>query len=230
MLFALQSYNAYVKHHKITHKELAQAQLALLAAIILQIITRHIGNELLPGSQYLIILTELALAALIGFTVNTKTPKARGLHHLFAVLLLGIISVVNISGLGYVLHSLVTSHGVVNGEKLLASAVAIFITNIIVFALWYWEIDSPGLTRTLWSKFDKDFQFTQQDVGDKEFPGWQPQFVDYLYLSVTNAVNFAPADARPLTHQAKLLMAAQSLVSVFTLALVIARSVSILGA
>lgn len=218
-----------MKHHHISRPELIQAQLALLAAIVLQIVTRHIGNELLPGSQYLIILTELALAALIGFTVNTKTPRARGLHHLFAVLLLGIISIVNISGLAYVLHSLVTSHGIVNGEKLLASAIAIFITNIIVFALWYWEIDSPGLTRTLWSKYDKDFQFTQQDIGDKEFVNWQPQFIDYLFLSVTNAVNFAPADTRPLTRQAKLLMAAQSLVSVFTLALVIARSVSILG-
>lgn len=218
-----------MKHHHISRPELIQAQLALLAAIVLQIVTRHIGNELLPGSQYLIILTELALAGLIGFTVNTKTAKARGLHHLFAVLLLGIISVVNVSGLAYVLHSLVTSHGIVNGEKLLASAIAIFITNIIVFALWYWEIDSPGLTRTLWSKYDKDFQFTQQDIGDKEFPAWQPQFVDYLYVSITNAINFAPADTRPLTRQAKLLMAAQSLVSVFTLALVIARSVSILG-
>jgi uncharacterized membrane protein len=218
-----------VKHHRISRPELIQAQLALLAAIVLQIATKHIGNELLAGSQYLIILTELALAALIGFTVNTKTPKARGLHHLIAVLLLGIISAVNISGLVHVLQSLITSHSVLNGERLLVSAIAIFITNIIVFALWYWEIDSPGLTRTLWSKFDKDFQFTQQDIGDKEFPGWQPQFVDYLYLSVTNAINFAPADTRPLTRQAKLLMAAQSLVSVFTLALVIARSVSILG-
>jgi uncharacterized membrane protein len=97
-----------------------------------------------------------------------------------------------------------------------------------VYALWYWEIDSPGLTRTLWSKYDKDFQFTQQDL-EQEFPRWHPQFLDYLYLSITNAVNFAPADARPLTRQAKMLMASQSLISVFTLALVIARSVSILG-
>jgi uncharacterized membrane protein len=94
--------------------------------------------------------------------------------------------------------------------------------------LWYWEIDSPGLTRTHWSKHNKDFQFTQQDM-QTEFPSWQPQFLDYLFLSVSNAVNFAPADTRPLTHQAKMLMSSQSLISVFTLALVVARSVSILG-
>lgn len=61
-----------------------------------------------------------------------------------------------------------------------------------------------------------------------DFPDWQPQFGDYLYLSITNATNFAPADVRPLTLQAKALMAIQSLISVFTLALVLARSVNIL--
>lgn len=215
-------------HHRITRKELLQAQMALLVAIGLQVLTRHIGNELLPGSQYIIILTEGVLAILIGFTVNMHSERARSLHHAIAVMLLGLISVANISGLIFVLQSLIVEQGIINGEKLLATALAIFATNIIVFSLWYWEIDSPGLTRTHWSKYDKDFQFTQQDM-KSEFPDWQPQFGDYLFVSVTNATNFAPADARPLTHQAKFLMASQSLVSVFTLALVLARSVSILG-
>ena len=212
----------------ITRKELFQAQIALFVAIGLQLAPRRIGSELLPGSQYVIILTELILALLMGFTINLRKPRQRGIHHAFAVLLLALISVANISGLIFVLNSLIVGHGDLNGEQLLISALAIFLTNIIVYALWYWEIDSPGLTLTGWSAHDKDFQFTQQDLA-QEFPRWQPQFGDYLYLSVTNAVNFAPSDARPLTLQAKGLMASQSLVSVFTLALVIARSVSILG-
>ncbi len=214
--------------HRINRNELVQIQLVLLIAIGLQLLTRNIGGDLLPGSQYVIILTEAALAILIGFTVNMHKARSMGIHHAFAVTLLSLISAANISGLVFVLHALIVDHAVVNAEQLLMSAIAIFMTNIIVFALWYWEIDSPGLTRTLWSKYDKDFQFTQNDL-EKEFPDWQPQFGDYLYLSVINAVNFAPADARPLTLQAKTLMAAQSLVSVFTLALVIARSVSVLG-
>lgn len=215
-------------HHRISRAELIQAQLALLTAIVLQIVTRHVGNDILPGSQYFIILTELVLAVLIALTVNIPYKRSKSLYHVLAVLLLGIISVTNASGLIYVLHSLITQHGIVSGERLLVSAIAIFITNIIVFGLWYWEIDSPGLTRTLWSRYEKDFQFAQQDLKE-EFPDWQPQFADYLFVSVTNAVNFAPADTRPLTGQAKMLMAVQSLVSVFTLALLIARSVSILG-
>ena len=213
---------------RISQSELIQVQLAILAAIGLQALTRHIGNDLLPGSQYIIVLTELTLALLIGFTVNRHREDSLGAHRLAAVLLLGLISVVNVSGLVYVLNSLVTHHAALTGERLLASAITIFATNIIVFGLWYWEIDSPGLTRIRWSKHDKDFQFSQQDIG-AEFVDWQPQFGDYLYLSITNAVNFAPADVRPLTLQAKALMAIQSLISVFTLALVIARSVSILG-
>lgn len=212
---------------QIKRSELAQVQLALLAAIGLQVVTRHIGNELIPGSQYVIIVIELVLAVLISVTVNRRRDSNIGAHRAFAVILLALISVINVSGLIYVLHSLLISHSALNGESLLASAIAIFATNIIVFALWYWEIDSPGLTRTRWSRHDKDFQFTQQDIGGLE--NWRPQFGDYLYLSITNAVNFAPADVRPITLQAKALMSVQSLVSVFTLALLIARSVNILG-
>lgn len=213
---------------KISRSELVQVELALLVAIGLQVVTRSVGNELLPGSQLVIILTELGLALLIGLSVNRHRERAMG-HHALAILLLGLISVINVSGLIYVLNALVINHAALNGEQLLASALAIFATNIIVFALWYWEIDSPGLTGLHWSKHDKDFQFTQQETGlSSEFPSWRPQFGDYLYLSITNAVNFAPADVRPITLQAKSLMAVQSLISVFTLALVLARSVSIL--
>lgn len=214
--------------HRITRGELLQAQVALFAAVTLQIIARHTGNDFLPGSQYLIILAEVILIVVLGFTTNMHKARSKGIHSAFAIILLALISFANISGLIFVLHSLIVSHAGLDGVELLATALAIFITNIIVYALWYWEIDSPGLTRTTWSKYDKDFQFTQQDMPD-EFPSWQPQFGDYLYLSITNAVNFAPADTKPLTRQAKALMASQALVSVFTLALVIARSVSILG-
>lgn len=214
--------------HRIGSGELLQAQFALLVAIALQILARRIGTDVVPGSHYFIIVTELVLAVLIVLTANVQRTSGKGLYHVFAVLLLGIISLANASGLIYVLHSLITQQGTVNGENLLASGLAIFVTNIIVFGLWYWEIDSPGLTRTRWSRHDKDFQFVQQDI-KQEFPDWRPEFADYLYISITNAINFAPADSRPLTRQAKMLMALQSLVSVFTLALLIARAVGILG-
>ncbi len=213
--------------HKIARRELVHAQIALFVAIALQVVVWRINQHLLVG-QYLIIPTEIILVVLIGLTANAATDRRFGLHHAVALTVLGLISFANISSLMLVLQSLVTGHLPSSGLELLASALAIFMTNIIVFGLWYWEIDSPGLTRRRWSLSDKDFQFSQQDMRH-EFPKWQPAFLDYMYLSLTNAINFAPADARPLTHSAKGLMGLQALVSVFTLALVIARSVSILG-
>lgn len=213
--------------HHIPRKELIHAQITLFVAIGLQVLVWKMSNELSFGPQYLIVLTEIILAGLIGFTVNMQSAHKMGVHHVFAVILLGLITAANISSLILVLHSLMMGY-IVSGTSLLTSAIAIFMTNIIVFALWYWEIDSPGLSRTRWSKSDQDFQFTQQEM-KSQFPAWRPQFVDYLYVSLTNAINFAPADTRPLTNTAKILMGSQALVSIFTLALVIARAVNILG-
>ncbi len=215
-------------NNKISRHELAQAQVALLGAIALQVFVLLWSQNLSFGPQYLIIATELAMAVLLASTINMHSRNSRKFQEITAGTMLGFISLANIGTLGAVLYSLVIGHAEISAVQLLASAIAIFLTNVIVYALWYWEIDSPGFTSTKWSKHDKDFQFTQQDHPE-EFPQWRPQFADYLYLSITNAVNFAPADSRPLTHVAKLLMASQALVSVFTLALVVSRSVSLLG-
>lgn len=212
----------------ISKRELFHAQLALTAAIVLQVVVLMANDKLALGPQYLLIGTEIGMAVLLAFTLNAHTLHAKTIEKVTAGGLLAFISLANIASLLTVLYSLIVENASVRGEELLVSAVAIFMTNIIVFALWYWEIDSPGLTNRRWSRNDKDFQFTQQDKPD-EFREWKPEFSDYLYLSVTNAINFAPADTRPLTRGAKLLMGIQAMISVFTLALVVARSVSILG-
>jgi hypothetical protein len=174
--------------HKISDNELLQAQVALMVAIVLQVIAWRINHGIFSGPQTFIVSTELVLALIIGFTINKQTMHDRGVHHNAALILLGLISTANISSFIIVLHLLLKR----------------------------------------WSKNDKDFQFTQQDM-KAEYSNWQPEFGDYLYLSLTNAINFAPADTKPLTHSAKMLMSAQALISVFTLALVLARSVTIIG-
>lgn len=211
----------------ISKKELLSAEIALGAAILLQVVVWKTNHHLF-GSQYLIILAEIVLVGIIALFANMKTLHQRSIYRSAALAFLGLISVGNISSLIVVLNELIMGTSEITGLQLLSSAIAIFLTNVIVFALWYWEIDSPGLTQKKWSKSDQDFQFVQQEFKDR-FPGWKPEFFDYLYLSITNAVNFAPADTKPLTRSAKLLMGLQAVVSVFTLALVVARSVSILG-
>lgn len=213
---------------RIARREVVHAQIALLVAVGLQGVVWEVNNELLVGPQLIIIPVELFLIVLTALVARVSTNKGRGIHHVVALCLLALLSVANVSSLALVLHSLIISHTDFSGPELLGSAIAIFMTNIIVFSQWYWEIDSPGLSRKRWSKNDQDFQFTQQDL-KSDFPNWRAAYIDYLYLSVTNAINFASADARPLTHGAKLLMGSQALISVLTLALVVARSVSILG-
>ena len=217
-----------MKVHPIAISELWTAQAALSVAIVLQVVVWYINRDLTYGPHNFIVATEIALALSIGLTARQRHRRVKVLYRFLSTGLLAIISLANIASFLLVARLLIGNSEGLSGRSLLAAALAIFLTNIIVFALWYWEIDSPGLTGSKWSKNDQDFQFTQQDL-QKDFPTWQPGFVDYLYLSITNAINFAPADVRPITHQAKLLMGVQALVSVFTLALVLARSISILG-
>ena len=214
--------------HPITKRELWLAESVLVIAILLQIAVHSISKEFALGPHYLIIVTEIILAIVLIFTATTRHVTEHSLHRTASVGLLGLISLANITSFFLVARSLILGVAELSGYELLLSALAIFATNIIVFALWYWEIDSPGLTGRKWSKNDKDFQFPQQNTST-DFPDWQPTFGDYLYVSSTNAVNFAPADARPLSLQAKALMGFQAMISIFTLALMVARSVNIIG-
>jgi hypothetical protein len=119
----------------------------------------------------------------------------------------------------------------VTGRELIASGLAIYLTNIIVFGLWYWELDSNGIQGQDPAIAPIDFLFPQMTPGD-HYNGpriWVPTFFDYLYVSTTNATAFSPTDTLPLTHRAKLLMSSQSIISLITIALVAARAVNILG-
>lgn len=161
------------------------------------------------------------------FTTNIKSLRGRAIQRNTATILIGLVTLANFASLAVVIYALLQGK-IANGPSLLSSAIAIFFTNVIVYALWYWEIDSPGLTNRRWTKSDRDFQFTQQDLA-KEFPTWKPKFLDYFYISIINSLNGATTSAHPLSAHAKLLMATQAVISLLTLALVVARSVGVLG-
>jgi hypothetical protein len=125
--------------------------------------------------------------------------------------------------------------GLVNGTEgesagaLLARGASIYITNIIVFSLWYWEWDRGGpVARMRGLQPYPDFLFPQMTQPDLAPPDWEPTYVDYLYVSFTNATAFSPTDVMPLSRWAKMLMALQAAVALLTVALVVARAVNIL--
>ncbi|MGJ6124592.1 hypothetical protein QN239_18670 [Mycolicibacterium sp. Y3] len=112
---------------------------------------------------------------------------------------------------------------------LLGSGGAIFVTNILAFALWYWELDRGGpFARHAVEQPYPDFLFPQMTDPDKAKPDWRPTFVDYMYVSFTNVVAFSPTDTMPLARWAKLMMTVQASVAMSTIALVIARAVNVL--
>src|SRR3954470_22461933 len=113
---------------------------------------------------------------------------------------------------------------------LLGSGAAIFGTNVIVFGIWYWELDRGGpFARHAGERPYPDFLFPQMTPPHVSKPDWRPTFVDYLYVSVTNVMAFSPTDTMPLARWAKALMTVQALVALSTAALVISRAVNVLG-
>jgi len=140
----------------------------------------------------------------------------------------GLLSAANATALVLLIRVLLKSEHVTGGE-LAQSAVAVWVTNVICFGFWFWELDRGGPhARCEPDCPPPDFLFPQMTSPEWAPAGWRPRFVDYLYISLTNSTAFSPTDTLPLTQRAKLLMGGQSVISLVTVALVAARAVNIL--
>ena len=201
-------------------------QLSVLAAIGLQL---ALPSHYVFGSRWVLIAAEVLLLIALSFT-TPKEPIFRSLsRRVNAFLLIAVIGLTNLYALVQVADKLLSSGQVVNGRDLILSAFNIFLTNIIIFGLLYWEMDGggPGQRQNA-AGHEQDFLFPQEQNQDYKHPRWRPTFIDYLYLSSTNSMAFSPTDTMPLSRRAKLLMLAQATVSLVTIALVAARAVNIL--
>lgn len=202
-------------------------ELAVVCAIALQLL---LSNQLTVGPKYVIAGLELVL--ILGLRLTEEpTPRPHKWRRRASVFLTALISFANITSLILVCKYLVGGNHTIGGKQLLISAVAIYLTNIIIFGLWYWQMDGGGAGNRGTHQPPVDFLFPQMgsDPEATQQPNWQPSFFDYLYVSVTNATAFSPTDAMPLTHRAKFLMTVQGLVSLSTVALVAARAINILA-
>jgi hypothetical protein len=113
-------------------------------------------------------------------------------------------------------------------STLLASGALIWIGNVMVFSLLYWQFDSGGpLARFRRDRPYPDFAFTQHMSPELAPPGWRPLYVDYLILGLTTSTAFSPTDVMPVSTWAKLTMALQSIISLMVVGLVIARAVNV---
>jgi len=200
--------------------------LAVLLMIGLQV---RLPGELTPAGQWLLPAIELVVLVVLIVAnprrIDRRSPWLRGL----GLALIGTASLANAWSVVLLIDGLV--HGTTGDDPvpLLATGANIWITNVIIFALWYWELDRGGpAARSAGIDPHPDFLFPQMADTSGAFGDWEPQFTDYGYVAFTNAAAFSPTDTMPLSRWAKLAMMLQSAISLVTAALVIARAVNIL--
>jgi uncharacterized membrane protein len=139
----------------------------------------------------------------------------------------GILSAANGASIILLIHQL-ENGAQANAPVLLRAAVHMWVVNVLVFALWFWQLDGGGpVERPKCAPHNRDFLFPQQ-TEPVLMAGWRPLFLDYLFVSFTNSSAFSPTDALPLSRWAKMLMLVQSAISLSLAVMVVARAVNIL--
>jgi hypothetical protein len=220
---------------------LARASVAAIAGLQLLMI-----NDLTVGPRWFAPVLELALLLPLSVATAWTQSRARGattdahwrrvyqerrIIRASALLLTAVITLINFGALIELVHRLLHGTASKEGQTLLLDALNIWGTNVIVFGLWYWSTDRGGPAARGLAPIEKcDFLFPQMTMDGATRPkGWSPGFVDYLFLSFTNATAFSPTDTLPLSRRAKILMMFESIISLLTIALVGARAVNILS-
>jgi hypothetical protein len=200
-------------------------QIALLIAIGLFFVLPPkltIGpNWPLPTAEILVL---LAL-----FTTSRRGRVVKRRREIAVALMLVAIAA-NVAALVLLAHYLLAG-GQARGTDLIGGGAVIWITNLLLFTVMYWELDRGGPLRPVHSRMPvlPDFLFPQMSDDRWARPGWMPGFLDYLYVSLTNQTAFSPTDTMPLTVRAKALMGFQGVASFVTVGVIIARAVNILA-
>jgi len=205
------------------------AAIAVIAAIVLY---AGLPNDLLIGPRYVVPGLELILFVPLVLANPRRMSKQNWLLRRLSIVLLLSIAVSNLGALVLLIRSLVNAQAKAGGQ-LLGAAGQVWLTNVLVFALAFWELDRGGpVTRVRVTRPRlpvADFRFPQDEDHDAitevaqrsaAKSGWTPGFIDYLYVSITNSSAFSPTDTMPLSVRAKLLMAVES-VSALTLSVLV---------
>jgi hypothetical protein len=201
--------------------------IAIFAAIVIQ---RSIPVQYTVLPRWPLIIMELLLLVALLLINPVRLSRQTTIGRWASLVLTAAITVDNTASAVILAKRILSGEVSNNAAVLLGSGAAIFVTNVIAFGIWYWELDRGGpFARRAGRHPYPDFLFPQMTDPDKARPDWRPTFVDYLYVSFTNVVAFSPTDTMPLSRWAKGMMTVQSLVSMTTLALVIARAVNVLG-
>ena len=232
-------------HHRLSvlHTHVLDFWMARGAVVVIVVMQLLVSSRMSIAPRWAAPLVELALLAPL--SVATAWTYRRAKHaktqahwvpilnvrrsvRWLAVFLTGVVSLVNLGSLVLLVKAMLAGHAG-GGPTLLLDAGNIWVTNVIAFALWFWNVDRGGpAARGLVQSQKADFLFSNMLPGPTDEASWSPGFIDYLYLAFTNATALSPADTLPLSGRAKVLMMMQSTVSMATIVLVAARAVNIM--
>jgi hypothetical protein len=213
------------------------AQLCVLGAILLQV---RLPGKVVAGPTWLLPSLEGALLiALAATTPRGRVDEDHPGRRRAAIGLIGFVTAANAVSLYLlareILHRQIKTTGIGQGRALILSGVAIWLTNVLIFALWYWMLDRGGPANRArhpdptTPEGHPDFVFPEMDGGKPYTPeSWMPGFIDYLGLALTTATAFSPTDTMPNSRLAKALMSTQGLISLITLGMIISRAVGVL--
>jgi hypothetical protein len=210
---------------------------AALAVVAILALYATLPPRIIVGPFWLLPLLVLAILVPLLILAPTRHRESEWARTA-SVAHIALLGAFNVATIVLFLVQLLSSHHhrVFTGEQLLLAAVQIWLTNLLIYSLWFWEIDGGGPKARCSQDFVDnpelgDFMFSQSllDPELRAKLNWRPRFIDYLFLGFTNATAFSPTDTFPLTPLGKVLMMAEALTSLITIAIVAGRAINILG-
>jgi hypothetical protein len=222
------------------HEPRWHASIAVLAAMALYI---TLPPRLTIGPVWVAPLLILIVLVPLSILVPRRHRETRRTRF-WSILLIAIVNFFNLTSVLLLVAGLFKPEKAVlhSAALLLRTGAQIWATNILVFALWFWELDGDGpdsrAHASAATEFENaDFLFPQMQMSLAASsatsqcvdPQWKPVFLDYMYLSFTNSTAFSPTDTLPLSRWAKALMTFEAVISLITIVLVVARSINAIG-
>lgn len=200
-----------------------------LAVILAAAAQLALPNQLTLGPRWLMPVLEVALLIALTVANPVRLVREHPLLRIGSLALVVCLIVANSGSAALLVRNLLEGRSSNSAQTLFGNGAAIYLTNIVAFALCYWELDRDGpFARAAARNNVPDFLFPQMATPEIADRDWEPYFFDYLYVSFTNATAFSPTDTMPLSRWAKLAMMVQSIVALATVGLVVARAVNVL--
>lgn len=171
------------------------------------------------------------LIPLVGIGFTSARERWRHLERIVIFVFVVVGGATLVVTLAILIFEMLSKSAHISGIRLLTSSIALWVTNVIVFSLLYWQIDRGGPEARIDGAVGRaDWLFPQEGAPAEVMPDfWHPVFIDYLYLAYSTATAFSTTEVAPLTPRAKLMMMMQSMISLITIVLVGARAINIIG-